>query len=208
MIPAGRANNIARSLGIPLGVREAARLAVDAHARPIDLVEAETPRGRRVTVEAVSLGFLAEARSYYHQRNSSHLTSALVAGAHALAEFKPLRVRLTTPEGVDELVVEQLFVANLPLYGFHLHVAPRADPTDELLDVVAIEGTSRIALPALIGRLHSRHGINGRKVHRLRVPWVRVDTRDSSPAIADSFDLGPGPLVAWVVPRAFRVVRP
>lgn len=208
LVPAGRANNVARSLGIPIAPRAAARLAVEGRVRPIDLTEALTPTSRRVTVEAVSVGFLAEARSHYRGENSAHVASAIAAGAQALTEFRPLQARVTTSDFVQELTLTQLFVANLPLYAFGLHVAPEADATDELLDVVAVEGHGRLAIPPMIGGLLRPRGIDGPAVHRWRVERARIDTDADSPIVADSFDLGPGPLEVRVLPKDLLIVRP
>jgi len=208
LIPAGRANNVARSLGIPLSPRAAAKLAAEGAVRPIDLIEARTPTASRVTVEAVSVGFLAEARSHYHGDNSAHLLSALAAGAHALASFRPLHARIELPDSVVELELTQLFVANLPLYGFGLHVAPAAVPTDELLDVVAVGPRSRVAIPSLIGRLHGDGVDDAHDVHHWLAERAWVETAESSPIVADSFDLGTGPLEVRVRPRELRIVRP
>jgi diacylglycerol kinase family enzyme len=208
LVPAGRANNVAHSLGIPLAPRAAARLAVEGRARAIDLAEAVTPLHRHVTVEAVSIGFLAQARSHYQGENSARLASALAAGVEALAEFRPVRVRVTTPTSVHELSLAQLFVANLPLYGFRLHVAPDADPTDELLDVIAVDGRGRLAVPRMIGRLLRADGLGDRAVHRQRVERVRIETDASSPIIADSVGLGPGPVEVRVLPKDLRLVLP
>src|SRR5215218_3251611 len=103
LIPAGRANNVARSLGIPLAPRTAARFAVEGRAKPIDAIEAVTPSGRYVAVEGVSAGFLSQARSRYHETNSGHLASALAAAAQALARFHPFPVRVTCESSVEEL---------------------------------------------------------------------------------------------------------
>jgi diacylglycerol kinase family enzyme len=208
LVPAGRANNVARSLGIPLSPRAATQLAVEGAVRPIDLIEASTPTRTRVTVEAVSIGFLAEARARYHGDNSAHLTSALAAGAHALASFRPLHARIDLPDSTIELELTQLFVANLPLYGFGLHVAPAADPTDELVDLVAVGPRSRVAIPALIGRLHRDHGLDGADVHHWLADRAWIETLENSPVVADSFDLGSGALEVRVLPKNLRIVRP
>lgn len=208
LVPAGHANNVARSLGIPLAPRAAAQLAVQGIVRPIDLIEARTPTRTKVTVEAVSVGFLAEARTHYHGENSAHLASGLVAGVHALASFRPLHLRIGLPDSTVELAATQLFVANLPLYGFGLHVAPEADPTDKLLDLLAVGACSRIAIPPLIGRLRRGRGVDGRDVHHWLAEHVRIETLEDSPVVADSCDLGPGPLEARVLPKDLRIVRP
>jgi diacylglycerol kinase family enzyme len=208
LIPAGRANNIARSLGIPAAARDAARLAVEGTARRVDLIEAATASRRHITVEAVSVGFLAQARSYYHGENSAHVSTAIAAGVHALADFSPVRVRLRAP-GVDhDLRVAQLFVANLPLCGFGLHVAPNADATDELLDVVAIDARGRLAIPPMIGGLLRPHGVDGPSVHRWKVDHASIEVLGASPIVADSFDLGHGTLDVRVLPKDLPLVRP
>lgn len=208
IVPAGRANNVARSLGIPVAPEAAVRLALEGRARPIDLIEAETPSRSHVTVEAVSLGFLARARSRYHDTNSAHVASAVAAGVHALAEFHPFRAHLVTPTFSRELVVAQLFVANLPLYAFGLHVAPSADVTDGLLDIVAIEAQGRRGVPLMLHHLATARGDDSRSVHRWRAPSAWIDVAHDSPVIADSEDLGFGPLTVAARPDDLRVVRP
>ena len=199
---------MARSLGIPLAPRDAARLAVEGRAKPIDLIEAVTPFRRYVTVEGLSVGFLSQARSRYHEENSSHLGPALAAGAHALTDFHPYRVRVVQGTSVEELALVQLFVANLPLYGFGLHVAPDADPTDGLLDVVAIEGHGRLYLLRMIVRLRQATELGRAEARHWRVERARIDTNGAAPAIADSFDLGPGPVDLSPLPLGLPLVRP
>ena len=208
LIPAGRANNVARSLGIPLAPRTAARFAVEGRAKPIDAIEAVTPSGRYVAVEGVSVGFLSQARSRYHETNSGHVGSALAAGAQALARFHPFRVRVTCNTSIEELALVQLFVANLPLYGFGLQVAPGADATDRLLDIVAIEGRRRSNLLPMIARLRRGTELERTETHQWRAERVRIDTHGAVPLIADSFDLGAGPVDFSVLPGALALVRP
>ena len=154
------------------------------------------------------MGFLAEARCHYHGDNSAHVTSALAAGIYALATFHPVHARIDLGDSTIELELTQLFVANLPLYGFGLHVAPEADPTDELLDLVAVDARSRIAIPALIGRLRRTNGPVGPDVHHWRARSARIESLEHSHVVADSFDLGCGSLDVRVLPKDLRIVRP
>ena len=78
LIPTGSANNVARSLGIPLDPRAAAELAAHGRAYPLDLIEARTEDGSYLVVEAVSVGFLAQARSRYHASSSGHVLAVRV----------------------------------------------------------------------------------------------------------------------------------
>lgn len=208
LIPAGRANNIARSLDIPLAVADAARLALRGGVRPVDLIEARTATERRLVVESVSVGFLAHARVRYHGRNSADLRAGVRAGAAALRRFHPLGAHVTGATGTESLPLAQLFVANLPLYEFGLRVAPQADPQDAMLDVVGIEApTRRAVLRMLVDLRRGTHPARG-NVHRWRAETVRIVTNGASPVVADSADLGFGPVELRAVPGALRMVRP
>ncbi len=208
LLPAGRANNVARSLGIPTDLRAAAEVAVRGSVRSLDLIAAESDGQRYLAVEGVSVGFLALARARYRAPNSADLLAGATAGLATLARFRPLCLGLES-DGVAEVTkLNQLFVANLPLYGFGLEVAPHADPADGLLDVVAIDGTGRLALPMMLGRLRRGTHLARPGVRAWQARRVRIATRGRSPVIADSTNLGSGPVDLSVVPAALDLVVP
>jgi diacylglycerol kinase (ATP) len=203
LMPAGGANNVARSLGIPTDFASAARLAVEGAARPFDAIAVKSSSGRYLAVEGVSAGFHAIARSQYTGANSTDVAAAVRAGLGAVARFEPLTVALSV-DGACRLVrIGQLFVANMPLFGPGLRVAP-ADPADGLLDVVTIDG-GRAALLRMIPRL--RHGTHlGRPgVTHTRARTVRIATRGRSPVIADTTTFG-DTVELSVVPHALELV--
>jgi diacylglycerol kinase (ATP) len=208
LLPAGRANNIARSLGIPLELERAAALALRGSARPIDAIEAHTAMRSYRVLEGVSVGFHARARVNYHAENSAALRHGLTVGLSTLRKFRPEQVAIDR-EGEREVVtVAQLFASNLPLYGFGLRVAPEADPTDGLLDLVAVDVRTRRELMALIPRIRRGTHIGLPGVRTWRADSVRIDPLEGSPLIGDSTDLGPGPVELTVVPGAIRLVTP
>lgn len=208
LIAAGSSNNVARCLGIPLDVENAARLAVEGQVNPIDLIEATSQRQRYRTVEGISVGFLAQARVRYHKDNSSGVAAGLAAGVGALRRFHPLAVRVVRAGATERLELGQLFVANLALYEFGLRVAPFADPTDEMLDLIGIEVANRFAIPGMILRLLQARHVGRRGVHVWRARSARIETHELSPVVADSTDLGAGPVELAVLPRELPIVRP
>lgn len=208
LIPVGRANNIAASLGIPTDPRRAAEVAVRGAARPLDLIAAKSEQRRYLAVEGVSVGFLALARARYRAQNSADLGAALSAGALALARFRPFCVAIES-DGTGELVkLSQLFVANLPLYGFGLRVAPNADPADGLLDLVTIETGGRGGLPVMLARLRRGSHAGRKGARQWRARRVRIATDGRSPAVADSTNLGAGTIELEVAPEVLNVVVP
>lgn len=204
LIPAGGANNVARSLGLPVDAGAAARLAVEGAARPVDAISVETPTSRYLAVEGISVGFHAMARTQYTAKNSTDVKAAIRAGIGAVRNFEPPTIALSV-DGDSRLVrIAQLFVANMPLYGPKLQVAP-ADPTDGLLDIVSIEGGRRTLLTALP---HLRRGTHiGREgISHQRATRIKIATRGRSPIVADTTDVGDTAELT-IAPHALRIVK-
>jgi diacylglycerol kinase (ATP) len=206
LMPAGRANNVARSLGIPTDLSAAARLAVAGATRPLDLIAARTATRRHLVVEGVSAGFHALARADYHGSNSSDVGAAVRAGIGAVARFKPLVVGLEVDGEFQVLRIGQLFAANLPLFGPGLHVAPGADPADGLIDVVAIDLAGRRSLIPLASRLRRGDHLGRPGVTRVSARKIRIATGGRSPIIADTTNLGSGTVELTVLPGALEIV--
>jgi diacylglycerol kinase (ATP) len=203
LLPNGGANNVARSLGIPIDLRAAAELAVHGRARPIDAIVASSGRRRYVAVEGISVGFHALARARYRAVNSTDTLAALTAAASALRRFRPVCVAVEADGEAMVGRIGQLFVANTPLFG-----APDADPSDGYLDLVRIETRGRASLLAALARLRRGTHAASPGVSFTRARRVRITTRGRSPVIADTVDLGPGPVDLIVEPAALAVVAP
>ena len=203
LLPAGGANNIATSLGIPTELGAAAALAVEGRARAIDLIDARCGERHCIGIEGASVGFHAVARARYRARNSTEIWTAVRAAASALRRFRGSSVVVETDGVVRGGRIAQLFVANLPLYGFELLVAPRASAEDGMLDVVIWEWRSRAALLPLFVRLR----IGGTDATAWQGKRIHLDT-GQSPLICDTTDLGRGRAELTVLPGELALVTP
>jgi diacylglycerol kinase (ATP) len=206
LMPAGGANNVARSLGIPTDLAAAARLATEGAPRPLDLIAARTATRRYLAVEGVSVGFHALARTQYRAPNSADTSAGLKAGVSALARFHPLTVGLEIDGAFEVLRIGQLFVANTPLFGPRLVVAPGADPADGRLDVVTIEDAGRAALLRLVPHLRRGTHLGRKGVRHVTATRIRIATGGRSPVIADTTDLGSATVDLSIQPAALAVV--
>jgi Diacylglycerol kinase catalytic domain len=92
LVPAGRANNVARALGIPVDSAAALEVAANAPARPLDALLVTTPERRLYAVEGVSAGFHAAARASYTGENSADPSQGARALAGAVRGYAPYRV--------------------------------------------------------------------------------------------------------------------
>jgi diacylglycerol kinase (ATP) len=206
LLPVGGANNIARSLGLPVDLAAAARLAVRGRARLFDAIEARSAQSRVVVVEGVSVGLHALARTRYGGVNSTDVHAAAAAGLAAIVEFHPVRMALEL-DGEGELAtLGQLFAANLPFYGPRLAVAPEADPSDGLMDVVAVHTRGRLDTVAALAALRRGRDLGG--ITRRRARRIRIATGGGAPVIADTLELGSDTVDLTIRPGALRIVAP
>jgi diacylglycerol kinase (ATP) len=208
LLPRGRANNIARALGVPLDLRSAARLAVQGIAHPLDGISVEAPELSLTALEGVSVGFHAQARARYHGVNSADTAAGAAAALNAFAHFEPISVALEIDGELEVRRLGQLFVVNFPFFGPRLPVARGADPGDGALEVVEIDAGGRSGLAVELARLRrgthlGRHGARIRTASR-----VRIATGGESPIVADTTVITRGPVELAVKPRTIRVVGP
>jgi diacylglycerol kinase (ATP) len=203
-VPAGRANNVARALGVPRDLGDAARVAATANARPLDVLRVESDTGRMYCVEALSAGVQADARSRYGGENSADLRAGVSALAEALRGYHPYPVDLVV-DGRPGFLGEaaQVFLSNMPFYGFGFRVDPLARPADGLLEAIVIEArtplrVARLLLSAYRGTLLRRVGVT---VRRAREAVIRTRL----PLTGDASPLGAGPVSVTVEQGLLRV---
>ena len=207
LVPAGRANNIARALGIPVERGAALALAASGRARPLDALRVVTPDRLIYALEAVSAGFQAEARSAYDSDNSADLRQGLAAFVRALVRYRPYASAVLLSGGVlRSRSTAQLFFSNLPYFGFGFEVDPGADPGDGRFNAIAIEARSRRRLLWLLGASRRGRHIGRRGVRRLSARFARV--MEPLPLVADSVPLGVTTATVTVEPARLRVAAP
>ena len=207
LVPAGRANNIARALGIPVEWAEALSLAVRGRARPVDALRVVTPDRLVYALEAVSAGFQAEARAGYNSDNSADLRQGVAAFLRALARYHPYAAAVGLSGGVLRTrAAAQLFFSNLPYFGFGFEVDPGADPGDGRFEAIAFEARSRRRLLWLLARARRGRHIGRRGVRRLSARFARV--LEPLPLVADSESLGVTTATVTVEPARLRVAAP
>ena len=207
LLPAGRANNIARALGIPTDWQAAARVALSGSPARIDALHVVTPERRLFAVEGVSAGFHAAARHRYDGTNSADLVAGIAALAAELRAFRPHEVGLRV-DGVPFVdgPAGQVFLSNLPFFGFGFHVDPVADPSDGRLEaIVLVARTRRDVVRALAAARTGRHLL------RPGTAWRRAgraDLVEPLPLVADAQPLGLTTATVTVAAGRLRLVAP
>jgi YegS/Rv2252/BmrU family lipid kinase len=204
IIPGGRGNDLARVLGIPADVEEAAGIIAAGQTRRIDVGEVN---GSRFLCIA-SCGFDSEANRI---ANESRIRGPLVyayAALKALAAWKPARFTLSIDGEPIEVVGYTIAAANSKAYGGGMFIAPDAQLDDGKLDVVAISDVPKTRfLRGLPDVFKGEHVDNPEvSIHRCSELEIRADRPFSIYADGDPVTELPASL--RVLPAALTMIVP
>ncbi len=207
LVPAGRANNIARALGLPSNRVRALAVAANMPARPVDALRVATPDRLIYALEALSAGFQAEARAGYESTNSGDLRQGVRALMRAVRRYRPYRaaVRIGDRE-IASNAAAQLFLSNLPYFGFGFEVDPGADPADGRFEAILLEARGRGRLLRLLAAARRGRHLGRRGV--LRLPATRARLTEPLPLVADAVPLGTTTATVTMAPARLRVASP
>ena len=203
VVPVGTANDLARKLGLPDNPAAAARLAARGTVtRRLDLAW----MGERPFLNVASIGLApVAARKASGMKRLLGPFAYAIGGARAAATARPVRCRIAC-DGDDIFAGEvwQATVASSGAFGGGAEV--EADPADGMLDAVAIEAGSRLALARRAhglrrGSIGSQPGVRSR-----RAQVVELDVPAATSFNVDGELVESGPVRFEVDARAVDVV--
>ncbi len=174
MLPIGTGKDWARSLGIPFDIQDAAQWIVNATPTPVDLGQV-TLNGKSVyflNIASVGIsGDVVKRVENSQRRPWSFLTATLQTMLHY--QLPDIQIRLDGQEwyeGSSYLVA----IANGTTFGRGMQVAPTANISDGLFDVVLVEGMSHLHAVNTIRRVYSGDHLNAKPVHHQLASTVEI----------------------------------
>ncbi|MBA2506428.1 MAG: diacylglycerol kinase family lipid kinase [Thermoleophilaceae bacterium] len=205
IIPAGRGNDFARVLKIPFEPREAARVALDAPERPVDVAAVDG----KPFVCIASLGFDSDANRI---ANDTKLLKGnlvyLYAALRALARWKPARFTVRVDGEEHSWTGFSVAVANSKAYGGGMYVAPHAKLDDGRLEVLMVEGTSKLDFLRDLPKVFKGAHVDNPKVHWYAGTRVEIEADRPFAVYADGDPIADLPVTVTVESRALRVIAP
>jgi diacylglycerol kinase (ATP) len=217
VVPAGTGGDFRRTLGIPVDLGAAARVLAAARTRVIDAgrVRCSLPGGgdvvrHFVNVADAGIGGDVVDRVNRGGRLRRGEVSFLLAALATLMRWRNKLMRIEIDGAAQELVAQQVVVANGQYFGGGMRVAPGALPDDGQLDVVVMGDLGRMESARGLGKI--RRGAHltepHPKVSHRRARQVRVSSPETVRVDVDGEQPGLLPAVFDVLPGALRVVVP
>ncbi|WP_342641512.1 lipid kinase [Rhodoligotrophos ferricapiens] len=206
ILPLGTANDLARTLSLPLDPAAAARVITAGHRRRLDLGEVNG----HPFFNVASVGFsadLARGLTAEAKRRWGVLGYA-IAALRILSQSRPFTLYIEHDGQVEEVRTIQLSVGNGRFYGGGMTVEVNAQPDDGRLDVYSLEVPHWWHLIALMPAL--RRGTHGRWKHvrAFGTTALKLTTRRPHDINADGELVSTTPAEFRIIPQAVEVFAP
>jgi diacylglycerol kinase (ATP) len=126
----------------------------------------------------------------------------------SLFSYKPQTITITADDHTVGGPATLVAIANGPRYGHGLHIAPKADMSDGLLDICFVRQTTKARIATLFPLAYFGAHLKLREVEYFRVRCARIETPTPMDIYADGEFLCPTPAEISIIPAGLRVIVP
>jgi YegS/Rv2252/BmrU family lipid kinase len=211
MVNTGTGSDFVRSLGVSRDYTKACAALTGQRWMDIDVGVVQygsgEQSGRRFFVNSAGVGFDAEVAKA-KERMPKYFRGTvpyLLGMGRKLLGYNNKTVHLEVDGRGETRKVLSVVVANGAYFGGGMRVAPQADLTDNLLDVLTVGDIGKLELVKAFPSIYKGTHVNHPKVRMERASRVRIESSERLLVHADGEVVGEGPANFWLLPKALRV---
>ncbi len=206
VLPGGRGNDFARTLGIPLEPNAACGVLAAGEVRKVDLGVA----GSRTFIGIASCGFDSDANRIANQTRLMRGNLVYAYGAVlALLRWRPASFEVSVDNAAALRVTGYtIAAANSKAYGGGMLLAPDASLEDGLLDVVIVEDVPKLKFLRLLPTVFKGTHVRQRNVQVIRASAVAISADRPFTLYADGDPIAELPVTVGVLAGAVQVIVP
>jgi len=211
IISTGTGSDYIRTIGVPRQHQEACKHLMHPRQLEVDLGVAEYASNgqtvKRLFVNFAGLGFDAAVVKATTQKFKAlgSVPSYLAGLLTTLLSYENKGVSLKLDGKTYESKVCDIMMSNGKYGGGSMLIAPHADPTDGLLDVLVIDDISKPDLIRSLPRIYKGTHLSHPKVTTRRAREIEVRSSQKIPVQADGELLGETPVRFYVLPATLNV---
>lgn len=206
ILPGGRGNDFARTLGIPRDPVAACRVLAAGAVTRLDLGRV----GTRTFVGIASCGFDSDVNRIANETRLVRGNLVYAYGAlRALPAWRPVTFTVRLDDGAGCTVTGfTVAVANSSHYGGGMKLAPDASLRDGMLDVVIIHDMPKLRLLRLLPTVFSGAHVRLPAVEVARARSVEIAAARPVTMYADGDPIAELPVTVTLQPAAVRAIVP
>lgn len=215
LVPRGTGWDFSRTFGIPRGIEEASRIALEGETRVLDVgrVTYRSWDGAEgvsyfANVASAGMGGAVARRANETTKALGGKTSYLLATLAVFARWKAPVVHLTVDGEHRDAKMHEVIVANAKYLGGGMKMCPDAEPDDGLFDVLALGDLTKLDLMRSMPKLYRGTHLPHPKAELLRGTVVEIDSETPIPIQLDGEQPGRTPARFELVPGRLRLRVP
>ncbi len=204
ILPTGTANDLARTLGLPLVPEEAVEVILGGRPVPIDLGRVNG----RPFFNVASIGLAAQVVRFHRGPRKRHwrLFSYPLSLYDGFRQTRAFTAKVARDGEARRVRCIQISVANGRHYGGGLTAAPDARIDDRTLQVFYIKPLSLLRLVFMFFAFRTGWHVRDERVERFKARRVTIETRRPMAIDADGELVGRTPAAFDLLPGALEVL--
>jgi diacylglycerol kinase (ATP) len=172
VLPNGSGNGFAREMGFSNDIEKLIALVKKGITKKIDVVKINDS----YCCNVAGIGFDSYIAEQFDRNGKRGLITYVIESIKALFNYPQIYAKIKADDTIISGQFFMLTLANTRQFGNNAIIAPKANPSDGLIDLVAIKSFPKILLPYIVLKIVSKKGKNSKYIQYLKAKEITIKT--------------------------------